>query len=141
MANEIETLAGSWKLLSFFTEDVATQQRNNLYGEHPNGYIGITQEGRFFGLVTPDQQQPAHTIEEQAVAYRTMLAYSGRLTIDAEKFVVTVDWAWNREWVGTEQTRFWHVDGNTLRITSAPFPNANAAGGTVVGTLVWEREI
>jgi hypothetical protein len=141
MAKEIETLAGSWKLISFFTEDVATKQRNNLYGEHPHGYIGITREGRFFGLVTPDQQQPAHTIEEQAAAYRTMLAYSGKLALDGGKFVVKVDWAWNQEWVGTEQVRFWRVDGNKLLITSAPFPNASAAGRMVIGTLVWEREI
>ena len=142
IADDIDKLAGSWKLVSFFTEDVATRARNNLYGEHPNGYIGITREGteaRFFGLVTPDGQQAAHSVEEQAAVYRAMLAYTGKLTLDGGKFIVNVDLAWNRDWVGTEQVRFWRIDGNRLLITSAPFPNPNAKGSMVIGTLIWEK--
>lgn len=140
MADDLERLAGSWKLVSFFTEDVATKERNNLYGEHPNGFIGITREGRFFGLVTPDGQQAAHSVEEQAAVYRAMLAYTGKLTLDGGRFTVKVDLAWNRDWVGTEQVRFWRIEGNRLLITSAPFPNPNARGSMVVGMLIWEKE-
>ncbi len=143
IADDIEKLAGSWRMVSFFTEDVATKERNNLYGEHPNGFIGITRAGteaRFFGLVTPDGQQAAHSVEDQAAVYRAMLAYTGKLTLDGGKFIVNVDLAWNRDWVGTEQVRFWRIDGNRLLITSAPFPNPNAKGSMVIGTLIWEKE-
>ncbi|HEX3973734.1 MAG TPA: lipocalin-like domain-containing protein [Stellaceae bacterium] len=139
MNADAEKLAGCWKLVSFFTEDVATKQRNNLYGEHPRGCIAITQ-GRFFGLVTPERQEPAQTPEAQAASYRAMLAYTGKLQVDGDKFIVDVDVAWNAGWVGTQQVRFWRIDGNKLLITSAPFPNPNTAGSMVIGTLVWERE-
>ncbi len=137
MANDIERLAGSWSRSSPRTSPAGSE---TISTASIPGYIGITREGRFFGLVTPDQQKTAHTVEEQAAAYRAMLAYTGKLALDGGKFIVTVDLAWNREWVGTEQVRFWRVDGDQLLITSAPFPNPNVAGSMVIGTLIWQRE-
>ena len=48
MADAVEQLVGDWKLASFFTEDVGTKQRTNVYGERPTGYLGISPAGRFF---------------------------------------------------------------------------------------------
>jgi hypothetical protein len=140
MTDDSEKLVGDWKLASFFTEDVATKERTNVYGENPAGYLVITPGRRFVGLVTADGQKTAQTLEEQAAAYRAMLAYSGKLRLDGEKFIVEVDAAWNKDWVGTQQVRFWRLEKNRLLITSAPFPNANAPGSMVIGTLVWEKE-
>jgi hypothetical protein len=36
-ADDREKLLGNWKLVSFFTEDVDSKQRNDVYGERPNG--------------------------------------------------------------------------------------------------------
>jgi len=41
-ADDAEKLLGNWKLVSFFTEDVQTKQRNNVYGEHPDGFVGFS---------------------------------------------------------------------------------------------------
>lgn len=139
-ANDPEKLLGNWKLVSFFTEDVQTKERNNVYGEHPNGYLGFTPQGRFFAHVTADGRKVPQTPEEQAAAYRSMLAYTGKYRVEGEKFVAKVDVAWNEGWVGTEQARFWRVEGNKLHITTAPFPNPKVAGNMVIGTLVWEKE-
>jgi hypothetical protein len=140
MTDDSEKLVGDWKLASFFTEDVATKERTNMYGENPTGYLIVTPGRRFVGLVTADGQKSARTPEEQAAAYRTMLAYTGKLRLDGEKFIVEVDAAWNKDWVGTQQVRFWRLEDNKLLITTAPFPNANVPGSTVIGTLVWEME-
>jgi hypothetical protein len=140
MADAVEQLVGDWKLASFFTEDVGTKQRTNVYGERPTGYLGISPAGRFFGLVFPEQQNAAQSTQEQAAVYRAMLAYTGKLRLDGERFIVDVDAAWNKDWMGTEQIRFWRRKGNKLLITSAPIPNPNVAGSMFVGTLVWERD-
>jgi hypothetical protein len=140
MADDVQKLAGDWKLVSFFTEDVRTKQRTNVYGEHPSGYIGISPAGRFFGLITPDMQKAPQTTEDEAAAYRGMLAYTGKFRLDGEKFIVDVDVAWNKDWVGTEQVRFWRLDGNSLFITSAPIPRPNIPGSMIIGTLVWEKQ-
>ncbi len=140
MNDAAENLVGDWKLASFFTEDVETKQRTNAYGEDAIGYLAITPGGRFMGLVTPRQLKAAQTPEEQAAAYRTMLAYTGKWRLDGERFVVEVDAAWNKDWVGTQQVRFWRREGNKLHIVSAPIPNPNVPGSMIVGTLVWEKE-
>jgi hypothetical protein len=135
-----EALLGNWKLVSFYTEDTKTQQRTNAYGEHPTGAIGFTPAGRFFAFATADNRKPAQTPEDQAAAFRTMIAYTGQWHVEGEKFTTKVDVAWNPALVGTEQVRFWRVKEGKLHITTAPIPNPNVPGGTMIGTLVWERE-
>jgi hypothetical protein len=141
MTDDAKKLVGDWKLVSFFTENVQTKQRTNVYGKHPSGYIGISLAGRFFGLVAPDVQKAPETTEEQAAAYRAMLAYTGKLRLDGERFIVDVDVAWNKDWVGTEQVRFWRIEENNLFITSAPIPHPNISDSMIVGTLVWEKQL
>ncbi len=135
-----EALLGNWKLVSFYTEDTQSKQRNNAYGEHPTGAIGFTPAGRFFAFATADSRKAAQTTEDQAAAFRTVIAYTGQWRIEGEKFITKVDVAANPAMVGTEQVRFWRMVSGKLHITTAPLPNPNVPGGTMIGTLVWERE-
>jgi hypothetical protein len=141
LADDREKLLGNWKLVSFFTEDVQTKQRSNVFGEHPNGFIGFTPE-RFFAVVMAEGRKAPQTPEEQAAAYRTVVSYTGKWRLEGEKFVTKVDVAWNPVWVGTDQARFWRVDGNKLFVTSSPttMPSPDGTEKTIVGTTVWERE-
>ena len=139
-ADDREKLLGNWKLVTFYTEDVQTKQRNNVYGERPSGYIGFTPAGRFFGFVTADGRKPPNSVDEQAAAFRSIIAYTGKFRVEGDKFVTKVDVAWNEAWVGTEQARFWRLEGDKLHLISAPIPNPNVPGAMVIGILVWERE-
>ncbi len=138
-AQDAQKLMGNWRLVSFQSEDVNTKQRNDVFGPHPTGSIGFT-PGRFYALIIAENRKAPQTPEEQATAFRTVLAYTGKWRLEEGKFITTVDAAWDPAWVGTDQVRFWKVEGNKLFITSAPFPNPNVAGAMVIGTLVWERE-
>jgi hypothetical protein len=62
--------------------------------------------------------------------------------VDGEKFITKVDVAWNPGWVGTDQVRFWRLEGNKLFITSAPvsIPDPNGPDRMMIGYLVWEKE-
>jgi hypothetical protein len=135
-----EALLGNWKLVSFYTEDTQTKQRTNTYGEHPTGAIGFTPAGRFFAFATADNRKAPQNVDEQAAAYKTMIAYTGKWRVEGDKFVTKVDVAWNPALVGSEQVRFWRLVDGKLHITTAPLPNPNVPGGTMIGTLVWERE-
>jgi hypothetical protein len=55
--------------------------------------------------------------------YRTMISYAGTYTVNAEKVVHHVDISWNQNWTGTDQVRFYKLEGNTLTITSTPAKN------------------
>ena len=140
LAQDRDKLLGNWRLVSFVTEDVATKQRGHVYGERPSGYIGFTPAGRFFAVLSGDGRKPPQTTDEQAAAFRSMIAYTGQFRLEGDRFITKVDVAWNEAWTGTEQVRFWRVEGTRLFITSAPIPNPNVPGAMMTGILVWERE-
>jgi hypothetical protein len=58
--------------------------------------------------------------------------------VDAEKVIHHVDISWNQAWTGTDQVRFYKLEGNTLTITSAPnkLPTDSREGRSI---LVWEK--
>jgi Lipocalin-like domain len=137
-ANDV--LIGNWKLVSFYTVDSQTRQRTNTYGEHPIGAIGFTPGRRFFAFVTADNREPPQTAEDQVAAFKAMVAYTGKYRVEGDSFITNVDVAPNPALVGAEQVRFWKIVDGKLHITTAPLPNPNSPGGTLIGTLVWERE-
>ena len=140
LAHADPALLGNWKLVSFYTEDTRTHERTNTYGERPTGAIGFTPAGRFFAFATADNRKPAQTPEDQAAAFRTMIAYTGQWRVEGNRFITKVDVAWNPALVGSEQVRFWEIKDGRLHITTAPLPNPNSPGSTLIGTLVWQRE-
>ena len=67
-----------------------------------------------------------------------MISYAGTYTMDAEKVIHHVDISWNQIWTGTDQVRFYKLEGNILTITSAP--NRNPVDGREGRSiLVWEK--
>jgi hypothetical protein len=105
LADDRDKLIGNWKLISLYTEDAQSKQRVNPYGEQPKGHAVITAD-RLFALVAADGRKPPQTSDEQAAAFRSMIAYTGKYRVEKDKFITTVDLAWNEAWVGTEQVRF-----------------------------------
>src|SRR5262245_22009862 len=89
-AEDADKLMGNWKLVSFYTEDVNSKQRNDIFGPSPTGSIGFT-PGRFYALIVAANRKAPQTPEEQATAYRTMLAYTGKWRLEEGKFITTVD--------------------------------------------------
>ncbi len=140
LAQAEDALLGNWKLVSFYTVDLQSKQRTNTYGEHPTGAIGFTPGGRFFAFVTADNRKPPNTVEDQAAAFKAMIAYTGKYRVEGDRFITDVDVAPNPALVGPEQVRFWKIVDGKLHITTAPLPDPNSPGGALIGTLVWERE-
>jgi Lipocalin-like domain len=124
-------LLGTWKLKSFLREVAATGERYNERGDHPNGYISYAADGRMYAIITWDNRanpkDVVPTNEERLRLYATMISYTGTYTVDAEKVLHHVDISWNQIWTGTDQIRFYKLDGNLLTITSAP--NRNPVDG------------
>ena len=131
---------GTWKLVSCIFEDDQTKERTLLYGEHPKGYAVLTPEGRLMALITAEGRKAPRTAEDRDAAFRSVAAYSGRYRVDGNKFVTTVDIAWNEAWVGTDQERFFKVEGDRLYIETPPTPNPGVRDGKMRGMLIWERE-
>jgi hypothetical protein len=80
---------------------------------------------------------PAATDEERVALYETMFAYAGAYSVEDGKVTHHVDVAWNEEWRGTDQVRFYELNGNTLTITASVMEPTNGMQAQYV--LVWEK--
>ncbi len=128
-------LIGTWKLVSFQTE-FENGEREDLY-EQAAGYLIISHDGRMFAILADSARQAN---DPPSSLFDRMMAYSGRYRIQGEgSFVTDVDVAWHPSWLGTEQARYYKVEGDTLSIITAPGKHPKYPG-LVRGILSWRRE-
>ena len=142
-AESANPLVGTWRLLSFTSEILQTKRVMNPFGAHPDGLLTYTADGRMILiLINPSRQPPAAPAPTDAEAvrmYRTMIAYAGTYRVDGNRVVHHIQIAWNQRWAGTDQQRFFKIEGDRLTITTAPLKSTVLHGETVVSSLVLER--
>jgi Lipocalin-like domain len=137
-ADEQDKLVGAWKIVSAVVEDLQTKEQKPLYGEHPKGYLILLASGRMMSLLVSEGQKAPQTDEERSLAYRSMVAYTGKYRVDGNKWITKPDVAWNDAWL-VDQERYFRIEGDRLYIETAPQMNPNF-GKLVRVTLIWERE-
>jgi hypothetical protein len=133
---------GTWKLKSFVRELTATGERiNSPWGDHPEGYLSYSGDGRMYGIITSDNRPKPSAAnpsdEERVKLHQTMIAYAGTYTLENGKVIHHVDISWNQAWTGTDQVRFYKLEGNILTITTAPVKGVD--GREAIPVLVWEK--
>ena len=132
----------TWKLHSLVFEATGTGQRSSPFGDHPDGYLSYSADGRMYAIgVVEDRLKPRDLIptdEEKVKLQGSMFAYAGTYTADGEKVVHHVDVSWNQSWTGTDLVRFYKLDGNILTITTARAQSTfDGEEGEFV--LVWQK--
>jgi hypothetical protein len=111
-------IAGTWKLVSYVVEAQEGGHIIKVMGEQPSGYVAFLPTGRVFFMLTAEGREPdpAHSAEGHALLLDTMVAYTGLYRIEDDKWITQVQVAWNPEWIGTEQTRFFKLEGDRLQV-------------------------
>jgi hypothetical protein len=115
-ADDRAQIHGVWKLVSYEVEMQATGRKELPMGQNPTGYVIFTPEGRVMLIFTAEGRKQAKTVEERADLLSTVVAYTGTYRLEGGKWITKVEVAWNPEWVGTEQARFFKVDGDRLQV-------------------------
>ena len=134
------TLLGVWKLLSYQTEFQDGSPKRALFGEHPTGYIVFTSESRMMALIEAEGRKAPSTDADRAALLRSVIAYTGKYRMEGNRWITTVDTAWNPAWVGTDQVRSYELVGDRLTVTSMWQPQVNIPGSPVArGILQFER--
>jgi Lipocalin-like domain len=135
-------LIGTWKLKQFVREVAGTGERYDQLGPHPEGVISYSKDGRMSVLLLAgDRVKPSGdvpTSQEKVALFETMIAYAGTFTVDGGKIVHHVDLSWNGARAGTDQVRFYSLQGDILTIKTA----ANKSpidGRDGIGILVFEK--
>ena len=144
-AESSQLLAGSWRLVS--SEGHGADGRI-VYdqGKEPTGRVMFDARGRMsIHLTDPNRRKFESgdflrpTPEELIEAFRGYFGYFGSYTMNEEAGTVTfhVEGAAYPNYVGTDQVRFYTIDGDRLTLRTPP----ERAGGTDVTYYVtWERE-
>src|ERR1700745_673630 len=84
-------ILGTWKLRSLVYQAAATGQRSRPFGDHPDGYLSYSPDGRMYAIgVAEDRPKPRDLVptdEEKVKLQGTMFGYAGTYTVDGEKVV------------------------------------------------------
>ena len=126
-----ENLIGAWKLLSHQFVATGTGESRDMFGIDPQGSLLISANMRMVVLVTKSERQ---TTDDESALFNSVLAYAGQLRIEGkDQFITSIDVSWRPDWVGTEQTRQFSLDGDILTIMTQEmlhpiFSNQKARG-------------
>jgi Lipocalin-like domain len=134
-------LAGTWKVVSLITR-FDGGDAVEPFGPNPKGRLILTPEGYWIIIQTRASRGPAKNLEEKAALLDSMLAYSGKYTIEGDRMTIRVDMSWNEIYTGANQiqTRFFNIEGDKLTIRTPEIVSAVRPGQKAVATLTLERE-
>jgi hypothetical protein len=110
-------------------------------GEHPDGYISYASDGRMLVLFVSDEQPhpvAEPTDEERIKLHKGMLAYGGTYELSPGRVINHIDIEWDGRRLGTDQIRFYTVEGDKLVIRTEP-NKGPIDGRDGVGVLTFER--
>ena len=133
---------GSWTLLSIETQDMETNQKNNLLGVHPSGYLSYGSDCRMYSILTKESRagpaQLVATDPESIALYRGLISYAGTYSVDGNSITHHIQASWNQAWTGTTQVQQFNIDGTTLymRTGLTKSPLTGKQSSTV---LIWTR--
>jgi hypothetical protein len=133
-------LLGTWKLKSYVMT-TGMGEKSTPYGERPIGYLSYSADGRMqvigtsSGRIVPPGLDL--TDEERVALHNSMFAYAGTYSVEAGRVTHHVDISWNEAWNGTDQVRFYEVNGNTLTITASVMDPTSGTEAQYV--VAWEK--
>jgi Lipocalin-like domain len=134
-------VVGTWKLVSEATT-LEGGDKLELFGQNPKGRLVLTPDGHWFAIITRADRSPAKTSDEKAALLDSMLAYSGKYTIDGNKVTTRVDVTHNEVFRGAlqNQTRFFSVEGDELTLRTGLIASSARPGQRLESVLIWQRE-
>src|SRR5262245_53234831 len=134
-------LVGTWKLTSYYNKFDGGEPEEP-FGRGPKGRLIITSDGFWFAMITGGNRKIATNNDERAALLNSLVAYTGKYTLDGDKITTRVDMSWNEFYTSPNQNqvRYFKLEGDKLIIRSPVRPSANRPGRTIEGFLTWERE-
>lgn len=137
-----KALLGAWKLTGWTVRMVGETEDKEPFGPNPKGRLVLTPDGYWSVIITGANRHPARTAEEKVALFDSVLAYSGKYTIEGDKITIQVDMSGNESFTGANQiqTRFFKLDGEKLIVRTPEISSSAVPGKKLVGTNVFERE-
>lgn len=137
-------VVGTWRLLSHFVRDASGRISYPLGPETtgcatftPDGYVSV-QFARARRQAFASGDLAAADIGELVAAIKTYGGYSGRYEVDERQciLILSIEVSLFPNWAGTQQERYYEIDGDRLLLSSPPRP---FEGKLQVSYLSWQR--
>ena len=130
-------LIGTWELSAVQFESADSGKRHDLFGPTPVGRLILTSAWDFMTIITSGNRGLLH---DAAGLFETMMGYAGKFRIDGDKLIISCDLSWHPSWIGTEQVRFFKLDGEKLSLRSAKQTHPRYPDTPGYGVIDWRRQ-
>jgi hypothetical protein len=130
-------LIGAWNLIALRFEVAGSGERLDLFGSAPRGRILVTNGGDFMTVITSADRA---TMGDTAQLYKTMMAYAGKYRVEDDKLIVSCDLSWHPDWVGTEQVRYFKLEGENLSLRTDKRTHPQHPDKLGYGVIDWQRQ-
>lgn len=137
---DASALLGTWRMLTWTRQSVATGEIADAMGPAPVGYIAYHADGRMMAVVFARDRHLEGALPstaEKAALFDSMLAYCATYTVEGNCIIHHVDGAWNPAWRGA-LVRPYRIEGRRLFISGAPGEDP-LTGEAVVYALEFEK--
>ncbi len=135
-------LVGTWKLLSASSTSSKGGLDEYPYGTNPDGYLTYGADGRVTAIISYGGRKSLSvgggTLEEQAEAFKTFLAYSGRYSLEGDKVIHQIEVSSIQNYVGKKLVRRIQFEGDRIILVTPPTP---VNGKIQTFELVWRRMV
>jgi hypothetical protein len=134
-------LIGTWRLVSFQIKVVGEDGASkDIFGPNPFGRAIFSPEHYVIVFISRPDRRPPNNDAEAAALLSSMSAYTGKFRIEGNKWITSVDGAWNEVFKASEQVRYFDLVGDKLTVRTPEQESAVLIGKRTVGTLVFQRE-
>jgi hypothetical protein len=134
-----DELVGTWKLVSASSTTSKGERNETPYGAGPVGFLTYTEEGRVTSLISYGGRKSLSigaTPQEQAEAFSTFLAYTGRYTLSGDKVTHHIEVSSIQNYVNKDLIRRVKFEGDQIVLITPP-TLVNGKIQTI--ELIWQR--
>lgn len=116
-------LLGSWRVVSakgvlVDADGTRTESESSL-----EGVIIFTPQQRMIAFVLHPGREPAKDDEGKLKLFQSMVAYTGRFSLEPDRYILNIDWSSTALNQNEQQIRLFQIDKDTLRIETPEHSN------------------
>jgi len=136
---EHHRLVGAWRLASASSTTSDGERDDTPYGVNPTGLLTYSEDGRVTAIMSYGGRKPLSvvaSVSEQAEAFKTFLAYTGRYSFTGEDITHRIEISSIQNYVSRDLIRSVKFEADRMILTTPPTP-VNGKIRTL--ELVWQR--
>ena len=118
-------------------EDMETKERKSLWGDRPNGYIVLTPGGRWIVVQTAEGRKARRVRKTERPRFGRCLPIRANITPRETRSSSMSILRGTSLWTGTQQVRYYKIEGDELHIEAPPQPFGNFGDKVMRGILTY----